>query len=192
MCIDVCWCRWAVWCVCVDVGVKKALSLFSPVGLLMQGVTHLKKKKQKRKRGGAGGDGEGEEDEEEAGAGGMRDGGDGMGGGGAVGKRRRRRGDEDEEEEESDSSSDEEEEDGKKGSAAAAVAGGGAGGGKGQQPPKEKKPMSEHKRIYSYFRGLLKHWERDLNARPDEVKRMLQVRCGVCGWVFGALMKAYN
>ena len=38
--------------------------------------------------------------------------------------------------------------------------------------------MAEHRRIYAYYRGLLKHWERDLNARPDEAKRTLQVGGG--------------
>lgn len=45
-----------------------------------------------------------------------------------------------------------------------------------QQKKKEVSPeVSEHKRIYAYFRGLLKQWEKDLNARPDEAKRTLQV-----------------
>ncbi len=43
--------------------------------------------------------------------------------------------------------------------------------------------MAEHRRIYAYYRGLLKHWERDLNARPDEAKRTLQVGGGGLIWV---------
>lgn len=43
------------------------------------------------------------------------------------------------------------------------------------QEDESQKPTDPHRRIYKYWRGLLKGWERDLNARPDEVKRTVQV-----------------
>ena len=36
------------------------------------------------------------------------------------------------------------------------------------------KEMERHKLVRSFFRGLLKEWEMDLNARPDHVKRTVQ------------------
>lgn len=61
-------------------------------------------------------------------------------------------------------------------------------GGKGAakdvgQTPKVKKPMSEDRRIYKFFRGLLKQWEADLNARPDAVKRSVAVRIRLNQWL---------
>lgn len=41
----------------------------------------------------------------------------------------------------------------------------------GQKPDKE---MPRNKLVRSFFRGLLKEWEMDLNARPDHVKRTVQ------------------
>jgi len=34
----------------------------------------------------------------------------------------------------------------------------------------KKRPTDEYKLILKYFRGLLKEWEYELNARPDEIK----------------------
>ncbi|CAM9627070.1 unnamed protein product [Sphacelaria rigidula] len=56
------------------------------------------------------------------------------------------------------------------GKGGAAAAGGGAGDG-GEKPEKE---MPRNKLVRSFFRGLLKEWEMDLNARPDHVKRTVQ------------------
>lgn len=56
------------------------------------------------------------------------------------------------------------------GKGGAAAAGGGGGDG-GEKPEKE---MPRNKLVRSFFRGLLKEWEMDLNARPDHVKRTVQ------------------
>ncbi len=34
--------------------------------------------------------------------------------------------------------------------------------------------MERNKLVRTFFRGLLKEWEMDLNARPDHVKRTVQ------------------
>lgn len=59
-----------------------------------------------------------------------------------------------------------------------AVPDGGEGdSGTGDGVEREDKPVKEippTKLVRSFFRGLLKQWEMDLNARPDHVKRTVQ------------------
>lgn len=50
--------------------------------------------------------------------------------------------------------------------------GGDEGGEGGGEKPAKKMPKT--KLVRSFFRGLLKEWEMDLNARPDHVKRTVQ------------------
>lgn len=59
---------------------------------------------------------------------------------------------------------------------AAAVAAA-VGGGAGQDDAGldgEVKELERNKLVRTFFRGLLKEWEMDLNARPDQVKRTVQ------------------
>ncbi|CAN0563730.1 unnamed protein product, partial [Ectocarpus sp. 12 AP-2014] len=67
---------------------------------------------------------------------------------------------------------------GEGGAAGAAASGGGAGGedaaGKEAELDGEVKEMERNKLVRTFFRGLLKEWEMDLNARPDHVKRTVQ------------------
>lgn len=55
---------------------------------------------------------------------------------------------------------------------AAAVKGKGAGDDAGLDG--EVKELERNKLVRTFFRGLLKEWEMDLNARPDQVKRTVQ------------------
>lgn len=45
-----------------------------------------------------------------------------------------------------------------------------------KEAPSEDGPPDPHKRIYRHFKGLLKQWEADLQARPEDVKRSLAGR----------------
>jgi pre-mRNA-splicing factor 18 len=45
-----------------------------------------------------------------------------------------------------------------------------------KEPPADDGPPDPHKRIYRHFKGLLKQWEADLLARPEDVKRSLAGR----------------
>ncbi|CBJ28860.1 conserved unknown protein [Ectocarpus siliculosus] len=67
---------------------------------------------------------------------------------------------------------------GEGGAAAAAASGGGAGGEDAADKEAgldgEVKEMERNKLVRTFFRGLLKEWEMDLNARPDHVKRTVQ------------------
>lgn len=47
-------------------------------------------------------------------------------------------------------------------------------GGERKTKEKPSKEISPHKLVRSFFRGLLKEWEMDLNARPDHAKRTVQ------------------
>ena len=68
------------------------------------------------------------------------------------------------------------------GSSAGAGGGGAAGGGDGGAAGAaseaaldgEVKEMERNKLVRTFFRGLLKEWEMDLNKRPDHVKRTVQ------------------
>lgn len=62
---------------------------------------------------------------------------------------------------------------------AAAAPGGGEAGAEGGGAGAagldgEVKEMERNKLVRTFFRGLLKEWEMDLNARPDHVKRTVQ------------------
>jgi hypothetical protein len=41
--------------------------------------------------------------------------------------------------------------------------------------PADAAPLDDHKRIYRFFKTQLKVWEKDLTARPDHLKRTVQV-----------------
>lgn len=58
--------------------------------------------------------------------------------------------------------------------AAAVSAGGDNGGDEEDGLDGEVKEMERNKLVRTFFRGLLKEWEMDLNARPDHVKRTVQ------------------
>lgn len=59
--------------------------------------------------------------------------------------------------------------------AVAAVArGGGGGNAEKEKLDGEVKEMERNKLVRTFFRGLLKEWEMDLNARQDHVKRTVQ------------------
>lgn len=65
------------------------------------------------------------------------------------------------------------------GGAAASTASGGGGGGEDAAAKEagldgEVKEMERNKLVRTFFRGLLKEWEMDLNVRPDHVKRTVQ------------------
>lgn len=58
--------------------------------------------------------------------------------------------------------------------AAVAAAVGGKGAGDDAGLDGEVKELERNKLVRTFFRGLLKEWEMDLNARPDQVKRTVQ------------------
>lgn len=58
--------------------------------------------------------------------------------------------------------------------AAVAAAVGGKGAGDDAGLDVEVKELERNKLVRTFFRGLLKEWEMDLNARPDQVKRTVQ------------------